>query len=188
MELKRIALAALAAMSAGMAAYTHSGATAHATDAAQMASAQIIDREGNTIGTAQLRAAPTGVVINIRVTGLPAGKLGMHFHRVGSCSPSEDFKDASGHIMPNDLPHGFFHSEGPHAGNLPNLIVGEDGNAEVELFSNLLVLNQSAAGEKAAILDEDGSSLVIHMNEDDHLGQPIGGSGPRIACGVVMQG
>jgi Cu-Zn family superoxide dismutase len=26
---------------------------------------------------------------------------------------------------------------------------------------------------------------VIHINRDDHITQPIGGAGPRIACGVV---
>jgi Cu-Zn family superoxide dismutase len=35
------------------------------------------------------------------------------------------------------------------------------------------------------VLDEDGSTLVIHANPDDDFTQPIGGSGGRIACGVI---
>ena len=33
--------------------------------------------------------------------------------------------------------------------------------------------------------DADGSALVIHANPDDHMSQPIGGAGARIACGVI---
>jgi Cu-Zn family superoxide dismutase len=33
--------------------------------------------------------------------------------------------------------------------------------------------------------DGDGSALVIHANPDDHMTQPIGGSGPRVACAVI---
>ena len=36
-----------------------------------------------------------------------------------------------------------------------------------------------------ALLDADGSAVIIHANPDDHMTQPIGGAGGRIACGVV---
>ena len=36
------------------------------------------------------------------------------------------------------------------------------------------------------LLDDDGSSVVIHENPDDHVTQPIGGSGGRIACGIIQ--
>ena len=39
---------------------------------------------------------------------------------------------------------------------------------------------------EAALLDADGTALVIHAEPDDHLTQPIGGSGPRIACAVFV--
>ena len=38
-----------------------------------------------------------------------------------------------------------------------------------------------------ALFDEDGSSLVIHENADDHLTQPISGAGSRIACGIIRR-
>ncbi|MET0293901.1 MAG: superoxide dismutase family protein, partial [Phenylobacterium sp.] len=40
----------------------------------------------------------------------------------------------------------------------------------------------------AALADADGSALVIHAAADDHISQPIGGSGARIACGVLAGG
>ena len=36
------------------------------------------------------------------------------------------------------------------------------------------------------LLDADGSTFVIHENPDDHLTQPIGGSGARVACGEIV--
>ena len=33
--------------------------------------------------------------------------------------------------------------------------------------------------------DADGSALVVHLNADDHMAQPIGGAGARVACAVV---
>ncbi|MBO9473623.1 superoxide dismutase family protein [Shimia sp. R10_1] len=145
------------------------------------AEAKIINNAGAQIGTANFMQGPRGILLSLSVQGLPPGKHGMHFHAVGDCTPLDTFKGAHGHIMPGDLPHGFFHSDGPHAGNLPNLIVGADGTAEVELYTNLLMLDQGAG----KVLDEDGSTLVIHANPDDHFTQPIGGSGGRIACGVI---
>ncbi len=155
------------------------------TDAAPAISAEahapIINNAGEEIGSIHLKQGPRGVLMNISVRDLPPGKHGMHFHAVGSCTPLENFTGAGGHIMPKGLPHGFLHPDGPHAGNLPNLIVRADGTAEVELYSNLLMLDRGAG----AILDADGSTLMIHTNEDDHVTQPIGGSGGRIACGEI---
>jgi len=89
---------------------------------------------------------------------------------------------AGGHIE-KEKPHGFLHPEGPHAGNLPNLIVHDDGTAQVELYSNLVSID----GDAFPLLDEDGSTIMIHANVDDHKTQPIGGSGSRIACGVIRK-
>lgn len=145
------------------------------------ATTMIINNDGDAIGSATFLQGPRGVLMTLQVSDLPPGKHGMHFHSVGSCTPLDSFADASGHIMPTMLPHGFFHPDGPHEGNLPNLIVREDGTAEVEIYTNLVMLDQG----DAAVLDEDGSTLMIHINEDDHFTQPIGGSGPRIGCGVI---
>ena len=41
-------------------------------------------------------------------------------------------------------------------------------------------------GPGAALLDTDGSALVIHANPDDQSSQPIGGAGARVACGTIV--
>jgi len=165
------------------AACTQEGA---APTQATKATGSIINNAGEAVGTATYQQGTEGVLIEIKVAGLPAGKHGMHFHEVGTCTDHDHFKGAKGHIMPTGKPHGYLHPEGPHAGNLPNLIVHQDGTAHLELHSSLI----SIAGQnnKPALLDEDGSVLMIHTNPDDHKTQPIGGSGARIACGLIQEG
>jgi Cu-Zn family superoxide dismutase len=70
------------------------------------------------------------------------------------------------------------------AGDLPNLHVGADGSATVELYSTLVTLN--ASGARPELLDADGSALVIHANPDDYKSQPIGGAGVRAACAPIQ--
>lgn len=147
---------------------------------ASAATATIINNDGAEIGEAKFTQGTEGVLIDLSVKNLPPGRHGMHFHEIGSCEDHEHFKDAGGHIQ-HEKPSGFLHPEGPHAGNLPNLIVHDDGTAEVELYSNFV----SIEGERFPLLDEDGSTLMIHINPDDHITQPIGGAGARIACGVI---
>lgn len=149
----------------------------------EKAFSKIINNKGEEIGFAKYTQGSEGVLIDINITGLPGGKHGMHFHEVGNCDDHEHFKNAKGHIMPTGKPHGYLHPEGPHEGNLPNLIVNKYGEAHVELYSDLVSIN--GHGGKPALLDDNGSTLMIHINEDDHFSQPIGGSGARIACGVV---
>jgi len=36
-----------------------------------------------------------------------------------------------------------------------------------------------------ALMDADGSSVVIHAAADDYNTQPIGGAGARVACAVI---
>jgi superoxide dismutase, Cu-Zn family len=36
-----------------------------------------------------------------------------------------------------------------------------------------------------ALLDADGSALVIHARADDYVTDPAGNAGDRLACGVV---
>ena len=72
--------------------------------------------------------------------------------------------------------------QGPHAGDMPNLHVPESGKLVVE------VLNESVSLDaERALLDEDGSALVIHAKADDYQTDPAGNAGDRIACGVVTQ-
>jgi Cu-Zn family superoxide dismutase len=72
--------------------------------------------------------------------------------------------------------------EGPHAGDLPNIHVPADGKLEVEFLNPVVTLSQ-----ESALLDADGSSIVIHAGPDDYKTDPAGNSGDRIACGVIAK-
>lgn len=145
--------------------------------------AQIVNEKGTAIGSVNLRQGSQGVVIDISVHDLPPGYHGMHFHTSAQCAPP-DFKSAEGHVSPEGKPHGFFNPKGPHEGNLPNLVVGADGKAEVELYTDMISLRPNSS---ANLLDADGSALIIHTARDDHFTQPIGGSGGRIACASITK-
>ena len=149
---------------------------------ADMAAAEMIDTSGAVIGKATFEQTPHGVLMNVEVAGLPPGAHGIHLHAVGACTP--DFKAATGHINPDGVPHGLRHPDGPDHGDLPNLFVGADGSARAEFFTVLVTVS---GGRMPALLDEDGSTVIIHENPDDHLTQPIGGAGGRIACGIIMK-
>lgn len=135
----------------------------------------LLDRSGEPIGQVLVFGGPHGLILRVQGQGLPAGLHGAHLHVVGDCSDAEaGFKAAKGHINLTGAEHGLLNPKGYHVGsNFPNFWFG--GNAfVVEAFIGDLTLEQA--------LDEDGFTLIIHENEDDHMSQPIGGAGGRIAC------
>ena len=157
-------------------------AAAPIASAAEMASAEIIGTDGAVIGKVTFEQTPGGVLVSVEATGLPPGGHGIHLHAVGACTP--DFKAATGHINPDGAMHGLRHPEGPDNGDLPNLYAAADGSARAEFFTTRVSV---AGGDMPSLLDEDGSAVIIHENPDDHATQPIGGSGGRIACGVIAE-
>lgn len=156
-----------------------STAGVHAAD--HGASAALINDKGRIIGQATFVAGPRGVVMTVRVRGLRPGWHGIHFHRVGTCADHKAFKKSSGHITGGAKRHGLLNPEGLHAGDLPNLWVGADGQGRAQFYNDRIRIK----GGRAALLDRNGTALVIHAKADDHEAQPIGGAGARVACGVI---
>lgn len=150
--------------------------------AAQDATADLVDGNGDSIGSVDLTGGPHGVLLRVQIdeSGLESGWHGMHFHTVGDCSDVGTFEASEGHVDHGDSEHGLLNENGPEEGDLPNLYVADDGTANAEMFSGLVMLE----GDNG-LLDDDGSAIVIHANEDDHTSQPIGGAGDRMACGVI---
>jgi superoxide dismutase, Cu-Zn family len=140
---------------------------------------------GQVIGQVTVTAAPGGVILRVQVRGgLTPGWHGMHFHEKADCSDPA-FEASGGHIhAKTPAVHGMLNAGFNHAGDLPNLYVNADGSAMVELYSTLVTLKGGDA--RPALLDADGSALVIHANPDDYKSQPTGGSGARIACAAIQ--
>lgn len=136
--------------------------------------------ESQPIGEARLRETPSGLVAMVELRDLPPGEHGFHVHETGACVPP--FDSAGGHFNPAGRRHGFAAAGGPHAGDLPNLIVPEGGRVRVQVFIPGATLDEHGS---PTLLDADGSALVVHANADDHRTDPAGNAGARIACGVV---
>lgn len=146
------------------------------------ATAEIVDGQGEVIGKARFAQLRGGKVkMHVRVKGLEPGKHGIHFHSVGLCEPPE-FASAGTHFNPKGAKHGLHNPEGPHAGDLPNLEVRDDGVGVLRGKKTDRV--RLSPGPKS-LFDADGSALVIHAAEDDQVTDPTGNSGTRIACGVL---
>ena len=149
------------------------------------AKADFVDTEGNSIGSATLTQGPTGVLIYVNIDGIAPGGHAIHIHSVGSCDP--DFMASKGHINIGNHAHGLLNPEGPDNADLPNIYASADGVVEAELFTTRVALiDARLRGDVAYIYDTDGSAIVIHESPDDHMTQPIGGAGGRIACGVIV--
>lgn len=144
------------------------------------AQAEFINGDGVSIGVAALSQTPAGVLINVEVSGLPAGEHGFHIHQTGSCE-TPDFKSAGGHFAPRGHEHGFLVEGGPHAGDMPNQFVGEDGILRAHLRNDRVTLDEG----EGSLFDEDGSAIVIHAGADDYQSQPSGDAGSRLACAVI---
>lgn len=139
------------------------------------------DAEGKTTGTAELEETEDGVIVRIMAEGLSPGIHGFHFHETGICE-APDFETAGDHFNPDGKQHGLEFDGGPHAGDLPNLEVAENGQVDDEFMTRNVTLE---VDKDNSLLRDSGTSLVIHALKDDGKTQPSGDSGKRIACGVI---
>jgi superoxide dismutase, Cu-Zn family len=136
--------------------------------------------------------------LSISVTGLPAGYHGFHIHMKGVCDPRaidpvtrSPFSSAGAHFTIHPATHS------GHSGDLPNLLVAEDGTGEATVVTDRFRVEQ--------LFDGDGSSVIVHALPDNHsnipdrYSRPGGGTGPdaetlkagdsggRVACGVITR-
>ena len=147
--------------------------------AKQSAVAMLLTAEGAPAGQATATAADGRVMLALRTEGLPPGEHGVHVHMTGKCDAPK-FESAGAHWNPGDAQHGLENQAGQHAGDMPNLTVGEDGRG---------VLSYELKGATFdGLLDGDGSAMLVHASADDQKTDPSGNSGGRIACGVFKAG
>jgi superoxide dismutase, Cu-Zn family len=139
------------------------------------------DTKGTTVGLATFTEEIGGLVrINVNVRGLTPGLHGIHIHNTGSCT-GPSFTSAGEHYNPLGKEHGLNNTKGSHAGDLPNLEVGEDGMVHMNVTTDLVTLSPGPT----TLFTANGTSLVIYADPDDQMANPSGNSGGRIICGVI---
>ena len=116
-----------------------------------------------------------------KVTGLTPGNHGFHIHEFGDYS--NGCVSAGGHFNPANKEHGGPDDEERHAGDLGNIVAGENGEANVDVKDKQIPLT----GKDNII----GRSVVVHEGVDD-LGRggfpdskTTGHAGGRLSCGVI---
>ena len=149
----------------------------------QRAAVELRNAEGQTVGHADISQQTEGVRITVNVKGLTPGMHGIHIHAVSTCSPP-NFTSAGGHYNPEGKKHGMNNPGGPHAGDMPNLVVGPDGTGALDYINPRVTLAPEATN---SLFKVNGTSLVMHAKADDEVTDPSGNSGPRIACGPIVK-
>ncbi len=137
---------------------------------------------GKKIGTITLEESKEGLLIKSNLTGLPTGDHGFHIHENPSCEGRD--KDgkwvagdaAGGHYDPQHTGHHLGPYGNGHRGDLPFIVVDKKGESHQVLLAPHLKLSEVK-----------GHSLMIHQHGDNYSDkpEPLGGGGPRIACGVI---
>ena len=152
--------------------------------------------ESITLGTVRFTPGKDKVDVLVQVNGVSVAgseatqaadgqgayyKHGIHIHEGGACGPTE--KDgqkvpagaAGGHFDPAKTASHKGPEGAGHAGDLPNLQVLADGSGILMTSTNRLTMDQLV-----------GKTVILHANPDNYTDQPAnGGSGARIACGVI---
>lgn len=145
----------------------------------------IVSPDGKVLGTLMLKALENGATeITVSVKNLSQGTHAMHFHETGLCE-GPDFKSSGGHYNPTNKAHGMEMPDGPHAGDMMNIEVGESGDAEVMIINDRVSID--GQNELPALLDADGSALILHEKADDYMSQPSGDAGARIGCALITR-
>ncbi len=149
------------------------------------AKADLVDPDGNAVGKVMFHQSQKSdqVGVSAKVSGLPAGFHGFHIHETGACEP--DFTAAEGHLNPGNENHGL------HAGDMPVLLVNQDGSAKMHFRTDRITIDELTAN--------DGTAIIVHEKPDNFTNIPeryapngpdettlaVGDAGGRLACGVV---
>jgi len=146
----------------------------YAVPASKSVTVNIKNAEGQSVGTANLSEAPSGVRIKLDIKSLPPGDHSLHIHQVPKCV-APDFKSAGPHFGMH-MGHG-----GAPAGDIPDfsLVVAADGTAHATVIAPDVTLGSDAH----SVFSNGGTAIVIHAVASGASSD----APPRIACGVITK-
>jgi len=158
-------------------------AVAKPKDKSKKASTTLRDADGRNVGRAEFRERGDLVTVSVRARSLPPGFHGFHVHAVGTCN-APDFKSAMGHLKDDGQSHG------EHLGDLPSLLVTEDGTAYLTAKTDNFSVRDLTKGDGAALMvhekpDNFGNIPGRYDPEPDKETRDTGDAGARIACGEL---
>ena len=152
---------------------------------------QLVAASGAEAGVVKLTEQGTKVIVRAEAEGLTPGFHGFHVHSAGECVPP--FTSAGGHYNPTGTGHG------SHAGDMPSLLVLDDGTAELQFATDNFTIGE--------LFDADGTAIIVHALPDNFANIPTryqstaegtfgpdsatlatGDAGGRVACGIVAGG
>lgn len=155
-----------------------------------LATADIMNTNGRIIGEVWILSPDDSTTNTLQISttikgGLTPGFHGFHIHEFGKCELGLEspFASAGGHFNPDGTTHGH------HAGDLPSLLVLDDGTAALVYNTDATLIED--------LLDGDGSAFIIHSGHDNFANIPeryggpdettlsAGDAGSRVACGVI---
>lgn len=136
------------------------------------------DAKKMEVGQMYLRPVNGGVQVYGKLMNLTPGQtVALHIHDTGSCDMMG--KAAGGHFNPDNKPHAHPDNMNGHAGDLPNLTANSDGIATINY------VNKKISAAETGKYSVNRLAFIVHSGADDYMSQPSGGSGDRIACGII---
>lgn len=129
---------------------------------------------GKDIGTITADNTIYGLLLTPHLHGLPPGVHGFHIHQFPCCN--NHAQAAGGHYDPVETNEHLGPYRAGHMGDMPVLIVNQQGKATLPVLAPRLTLNQIK-----------NRSLMIHASGDNYADIPDenGGGGRRMACGEI---
>jgi Cu-Zn family superoxide dismutase len=171
--------------------------------------AVVKDTEGDRLGTARFVRRDDGKIsVRAALAGLTPGWHGFHVHTTGICDPAatdtggspSPFFTAGGHYNPDTTM-----THGGHAGDMPPLLVAEDGTASLRFVTDRFTLRELRADDGSAVIVHASADNLAHIpattstgaeryhsHVDDVFGpdtatKATGDAGSRFGCGVVRR-
>ena len=181
-----VGIGALVAVAAAHGVGVQPLTVARAENDGRIARAVLHTAAGAEVGRATFTDENGSLVVSVDASGLTPGFHGFHIHSVGRCD-GPDFTSAGSHFNTGMA----MQSMTGHDGDLPSLLVNQDGTAALRLTTDRLGVEDLLAGS--------GTALIVHAGPDNFANIPAryapapdattlatGDAGARLACGLIQ--